>query len=94
MITELITEFIGSFVFFSVILAVQHAIPIAIALLAAIYFGGHLSGGNFNPAVSLMFYLKGKIDGPSAILYVLVQCIAAFAAYFWVTHTQENNVVA
>jgi glycerol uptake facilitator-like aquaporin len=91
MVPELVTEFIGSFVFFSVILTINQAIPIAIALLAALYFGSNVSGGNFNPAVSLMMYLKGTLNGPTTVLYILVQCLAAFIAYFWVTYTKENK---
>ena len=63
----LIAELIGSFIFFSVILTVVadpsiNIMAIPIALLTAIYFGGKLSGGHFNPAVSLMMFLKGKMD--------------------------------
>lgn len=79
-----LVEFIGSFIFFSVIL--QHggdkynAIPIAVALAAAIYFGGKISGGHFNPGVSLMMFLNGSAKSIDMIQYVVVQCLAAFAA--------------
>ena len=49
-----LVEFIGTFVFLSVILRVGQPIPIAVALLSAIYFGGSISGGHFNPAVSFI----------------------------------------
>jgi len=75
-----LVEFIGSFIFFSVILQFGQAIPIAIALAAVIFFGGSISGGHFNPAVSLMMFLKGTSPTEEFIQYVIVQCLAAFAA--------------
>lgn len=75
-----IIEFIGSFIFFSVILQHGQAIPIAVALAAAIYFGGAISGGHFNPAVSFMMFLKGGFSSADLVQYVVVQCLAAYAA--------------
>ena len=53
-----LVEALGTFIFLSVIVAVGKPIPIAIALAAVIYFGGAISGGHFNPAVSVMMFLK------------------------------------
>jgi aquaporin Z len=75
-----IVEFIGSFIFFSVILQHGQALPIAIALAAAIYMGGAISGGHFNPAVSFMMFLKGGFSSSDLAQYVVVQCLAAYAA--------------
>jgi aquaporin Z len=78
-----LVEFIGTFVFFSVILQHGQALPIAIALAAVIYFGGAISGGNFNPGVSLMMFLNGTLGSGELIQYVISQCLAAFAAYYF-----------
>lgn len=78
-----IVEFIGTFIFFSVILQHGQAIPIAVALAAAIYFGGAISGGNFNPGVSLMMFLKGTLSSADFAQYVIVQCLAAVAAVYF-----------
>ena len=56
-----IVEFIGTFIFLSVILNTGEAIPIGIALAAVIFFGGKISGGHFNPAVSVAMTMAGKI---------------------------------
>lgn len=77
---DLIVEFIGTFVFLSVILTVGQPIPIVVALLAAIYFGGHISGGHFNPAVSTMFLAKGAISIEKYIGYVLAQVLGGLLA--------------
>ena len=78
-------KFLGTFFFLSIILnAVADAsfgpIAIAIGLLAAIYFGGKVSGGHYNPAVSIMMYVKGKITGDLTILYIAAQIVGALLA--------------
>jgi len=77
---DLIVEFIGTFVFLSVILAVGQPIPIVVALLAAIYFGGHISGGHFNPAISTMFLVKGSISVEKYFGYILAQILGGLVA--------------
>ncbi len=40
--------------------------PIAIgsALMVMIFAGGHVSGGHYNPAVSLGVFLRGRMSAP------------------------------
>jgi aquaporin Z len=80
---KLLVEFIGTFTFLSVIVGNGQAIPIAVALLAAIYFGGAVSGGHFNPAVTLMKYVEGSMSNSSALGYVGAQAVGAVSA-LWV----------
>lgn len=80
---ELFVEFIGTFIFLSVILSQGTAIPIGLALAAVIFFGGAISGGNFNPAVSLMMFFKGTLSSDKFIAYVIVQCLAGIAALYF-----------
>ena len=84
-------EFIGTFIFLSVIIAVGEPIPIAIGLLAAIYFGGHISGGHFNPAVSLMMFLKNSLNINDLPFYILAQCAGAAAAYYFYINQKRVN---
>lgn len=77
---DVIAEFIGTFVFLSCILAVGQPVPIAVTLLAMIYFAGHLSGGHFNPAVSTAVLARGGMDGPRFASYVAAQLLGALAA--------------
>ncbi|HET7703160.1 MAG TPA: aquaporin [Candidatus Limnocylindrales bacterium] len=51
-----------------------------LALLAAIQAVGHVSGGHFNPAVTLAALLDRRIDGMNALGYVVAQVIGAIAA--------------
>ena len=77
-------ELLCSFFFFSVILATGEAIPIAIALAAAIFISAKISGGHLNPAVSFMFAIKGDIGLTGVMSRVSAQLIGAICAYyFW-----------
>jgi len=80
---NILTEFIGTFIFLSVILSTGQAVPIAIALAAVIYFGGNVSGGHFNPAVSTMILAKGGISVTTWVAYVVAQILGGLLALAW-----------
>jgi aquaporin Z len=85
---KLIVELIGTFfLVFTVGMCVVTPgagplAPIAIgaSLMVMIYAGGHISGGLYNPCVSLAVCLRGKLSVVSLVEYVIVQLIAAFLA--------------
>jgi aquaporin Z len=56
--------------------------PLAIgsALMIMIFAGGHISGGHYNPAVTLGVLLRGRIKGNDAIAYMIAQVIGAVIA--------------
>jgi aquaporin Z len=64
-----LAELLGTFFFLLVILTKGEAVPIAIGLLASIYAFGGLSGGHFNPAVSLVFFAKGDFNEPGSVTF-------------------------
>jgi aquaporin Z len=88
MILEFFTEFIGTFIFLSVILKTGDALAIGIALASVIYFGGKISGGNYNPAVSFMMFLSNKMDAPKFIAFVIAQLLGGTAAFIFHTYTK------
>jgi aquaporin Z len=53
------------------------AFGFGLALLAGLYAFGELSGGHFNPAVSLAMFLSGRLDLPSMIGYWISQIAGA-----------------
>ncbi|MCB9568307.1 MAG: aquaporin [Myxococcales bacterium] len=81
-----VTELTGTFLFvFSIALAVVHAGPLAPlaiggALMCVVYMGGHISGGHYNPAVTLAVYVRGKIGGGEALRYMVAQLVGAALA--------------
>jgi aquaporin Z len=88
MILEFFTEFIGTFIFLGVILKTGDALAIGIALASVIYFGGKVSGGNFNPAVSFMMLLSNKMDIIKFIAFVIAQLLGASAAFIFHSYTK------
>ena len=78
-----VVEFIGTFLFLSIILSVGEPIPIAVGLLAAIYFGGAVSGGHFNPAVSVMMYLNKTLPLTDLAFYILAQVAGGAGAFYF-----------
>ena len=82
-----LVEFIGTFIFLSVILSSGEAFPIGLALATVIFFGGKISGGNYNPAVSTMMFLKHNLSTSEYVGYVLAQILGGIAAYLFNTYT-------
>jgi len=86
-----IVEFIGTFfLVFTVGMAVRSGAPLAplaigAALMVMIFAGGHVSGGHFNPAVTLAVYLRGKCDAKDVAPYWLAQFLAGLIAALLVT---------
>ncbi|MCE5316253.1 MAG: aquaporin [Parachlamydia sp.] len=58
--------------------------PLAIgsALAVMVYAGGHVSGGHYNPAVSLAAFLRGKLSLTDLPLYWIAQLVGGAAAAF------------
>jgi len=76
----MLIEFIGTFFFLYVILAVGTPLAIGAALAAAIYVGGSISGGNFNPAVTIMMIAAKKQSIDTALPYIVAQVAGGLAA--------------
>jgi aquaporin Z len=81
------TEFIGTFFLVLTVgltvLGESPMAPLAIgsSLMIMVYMGGHVSGGHYNPAVSLAVFLRGKMASVGEFaMYVVSQCAGAVAA--------------
>jgi len=84
---KLVVEFIGTFfLVFTVGMAVTTGpagfAPLAIgaALMVMIFAGGHVSGGHFNPAVTLAVFLRGKLPQAEVVPYWVAQLLGSVAA--------------
>lgn len=81
-----VVEAIGTFGFVLLIIGIVHSgssfAPLAIgsALMVNVYAGGHISGGHFNPAVSLAAYIRGRLDLTDLPVYWIAQLGGAAAA--------------
>ena len=77
--------FIGSVSILAALAANQPLVLVAalgfgLALLAGLYAFGEISGGHFNPAVSLAMFLSGRLDAASFLRYVIAQLAGAILA--------------
>ena len=75
-----LVEFLGTVFFLYVIIATGNAIAIGAALAVAIMLGGHISGGHFNSAVTVMMAAAGKIPMSDALPYILAQVAGGLVA--------------
>lgn len=75
-----LVEFLGTLFFLYVILATGNALAIAAALALVILVGGAISGGNFNPAVSVMMAAAGKLPTNDVVPYILAQIAGGLVA--------------
>ena len=80
MINKLLAEFLGTMFFLYVILATGDAVAIGLALMIVIFILGKVSGGNFNPAVSVMLAMAGKLSVKDLAPYVVAQVLGGLAA--------------
>lgn len=83
---KLIVELIGTFfLVFTVGAAVRGGsalAPLAIGgvLMVMIFAGGHISGGHYNPAVTVAVLVRGRIGAREAVGYWMAQLIAGVLA--------------
>ncbi len=86
-----LVEFIGTFfLVFTIGMAVRSGAPLAplaigAALMVMVFAGGHVSGGHFNPAVTLAVFIRGKCAARDVVPYWLAQLGAGLVAALLVT---------
>jgi aquaporin Z len=81
-IVELIGTFFLVFTVGASVLSGSALAPLAIgsALMVMVYAGGHISGGHYNPAVTIAALVRGRIGLSDAVGYWIVQLIAGVTA--------------
>ena len=102
-------ELLGTFLFFAIGLSSVQAVgalgaaapllvvvPFAfgLGLLAAIFAFGHLSGGHFNPAVTVAMVIDGRTTPTDAVGYIVAQVVGAIAAAALVLILWSQEAVA
>jgi aquaporin Z len=96
-----IVEFIGTF--FLVLVVGMTVVepgagmfaPLAIGctLMVMVYAGGPVSGGHYNPAVTLGVWMRGKCETKEVLPYMVVQVLGAAAAALTVGFQKGNPVL-
>lgn len=90
-LTRCVTELIGTFFFIATILFTGEALPSALALLTVIYFGGKISGGHFNPAVTTVVLVNRGISAMTWLSYVAAQVLGGLLALVWVKYASKTQ---
>ena len=75
-----VIEFIGSFFLVLTIGLSSNPIAIGFVLAALVYMGGHISGANYNPAVSLGIFMRKKLSAKDLVMYWVFQITGAILA--------------
>ena len=96
-----LTEFIGTFflVFTIGMTVIKPDIgpfaPLAIGtvLMVMVYAGGHISGGAYNPAVTIALWFRGKVSKPDVLAYIAAQVLAAIFAAVVALYLKGNPKV-
>ena len=85
-----IAEFIGTFFLVLTIgctgigagAGVIAPLAIGAALMVMVFAGGHISGGHYNPAVTLGVLIRGRVKAADVLPYMIAQVAAAAVAAF------------
>ena len=81
-----VSEFVGTFsLVLTIGLMVMNGSPMApisigAVLMAMVYMGGHISGAQYTPAVSVAILIRGKMKARDLAPYVAAQIIGAILA--------------
>ena len=76
----LLSETAGTFILVFTLGFSGQPLTAGFMLAVCVYLGGSLSGGHFNPAVSLAFWSAGRLDSRWASLYIAGQLVGALMA--------------
>lgn len=93
-----IVEFIGTFFLVLVVgltviepgAGILAPLAIGCTLMVMVYAGGAISGGHYNPAVTLGVWMRGKCEAKDAAVYMVVQIIAGIVAAITVSYFKGN----
>lgn len=72
------------------------ALAFGLTVLTMAYAVGHISGGHFNPAVSIGLWAGGRFPAKDLIPYILTQCLGAVtaaAALFVIWSGKSGNII-
>lgn len=72
------------------------SLAFGLTVLTMAYAVGHISGGHFNPAVSVGLWAGGRFSGKDLVPYIVSQCVGAIAAaatLFFIWSGKSGNVI-
>jgi len=97
-----VVEFIGTFFLVLVIgltviepggAGAMAPLAIGATLMVMVYAGGHISGGHYNPAVTLAVWMRGKCDTKDVAPYMVSQILGGVIAALVVKFCKPGAVI-
>jgi len=89
----ILVEALGTFVFISVIVATLNPWAIGATLAILIFLVGGISGGHFNPAVTVATLWNRGIATDNAVAYIVAQVAAGIAAVTVFNRMKRQGIV-
>jgi aquaporin Z len=87
-----LVEFLGTFIFLSVIVATGNPWAIGATLAILAFLAGSISGGHFNPAVTIMTLYNRGIASENAVAYIVAQIAAGILAVVVYNNLKKSGV--
>jgi glycerol uptake facilitator-like aquaporin len=75
---SILYEFIGTLAILYGAAKYSDALPIVLAIFV---IAKTVTSGHLNPAITFFYYLSGKTDASTALMYMLSQFMAAFVVF-------------
>ena len=68
-------------------------LAIASALMIMVYAGGHISGGHYNPSVSIAAAIRGALSWKQVIPYIIAQVLGGILAVCIFTLMAKDSIM-
>lgn len=101
-IAMLLAEFLGTGILALVTLSLYRssvgqityfvALGIGLAFAALVALFGNVSGSHLNPAITLAMWTARRVSTVTAVLYIVVQMLGAWGAYFLYTYFSNSSL--
>lgn len=87
-----LVEFFGTLILSFVIFATNNYLAIGAVLALAVFMGGSISGGAFNPAIAIAMVQSGKLATDDLMPYIVAQVGGSLTGFQLVKYILSRSV--
>jgi glycerol uptake facilitator-like aquaporin len=91
-LAQFLVELVGTFIFLVVVISTGNPIAIGLVLIGLIFFALWISGGYFNPAITLLGFLNNSLDGTQFVLFLIAQFCGGILAYLFYYYFLKSKI--
>jgi glycerol uptake facilitator-like aquaporin len=91
LVRKTLVEFLGAVLLSFVVFYTGHYLAIGLALAAAVFLGGAISGGAFNPAIAIGLWFSRKINQNELLFFILAEILGAVVGYYISKQVKRMN---